>query len=306
MQPNSRTYDSSTIAPPAHGARQVDTADDYIDLLVQQIVGAAGVADAGAPTESATHVDLLQAHIEQLRNERPVATDLPAAVAHVEEPEPVADTPPPVRHRPRSVTAPALAPMVEVEPIHPDRQWPSAEPAIASRTSVRPRSESVQKRVLSHRSDVDEVILQALAASDSSRHAAGESQPPERGRSFQPPKGGNSRLPLVMAIILLLIGGSMVIVGQSFYANIRDLLENYWIEVPAENVDVSSLVPPDDSPVRVTYKPLVAEPPQAVATVAPEQADALLPNDLTATRRTVKTYRVGSDGKIIFVPRAGS
>lgn len=304
MQPNSRTYDSSTIAPPAHGARQVDTADDYIDLLVQQIVGAAGVADAGAPTESATHVDLLQAHIEQLRNERPVATDLPAAVAHVEEPEPVADTPPPVRHRPRSVTAPT--PAVEVEPIYPDRHWTSVEPARASRTSVRPRSESVQKRVLSHRSDVDEVILQALAASDSARPAAGESQPPARGRSAQPPKGGGGRLPLVMAIILLLIGGSMVVVGQSFYANIKDLLENYWIEAPVEPVDLSSLVPPEESPVRVTYKPLVAEPPQAVATVAPEQADALLPNDLTATRRTVKTYRVGSDGKIIFVPRAGS
>lgn len=305
-----------------------EAADDYIDQLVRQIVDAAGVPQEGPAADTPSRIDLLQAHIEQLRagpqeESEPEMMDAEPRGAVVGPlPDRAANAPRfDVEQRP-----PLHVPTVEPErpqaglTLHPE---PAGSRTMMEKPSVRSAGSSSPGAISrSVANGVDEVILQALEASGAAPQAARDDKHSRYPEPARRERGSHVAWLLVGAIVALLLGGSAVLVGQSFHSKISDLVENYWsdLDVTARsgstdpNIGESPIAPVQSSDVgepEASLIPLVAvtsieqrvSPPQA-----PDDGQVAdrLPNGLAEHRRMVRTYRVGPDGKIIFGPRVGS
>ena len=296
MQQNSKIYE------PADGelaGRGTESTDDYIELLVRQIVSEAGGSAAASIAGTEDGIDLVQEHLEQLRNggadESPSQTDAlgdwPEQAAKIDDICAVGRVD--VR---QDLSRAKQAGLVE------HTVGPGAVTAL-TRIEVSPKPGN---------SSVDDVILEAMAAvgQDTLPINSRRKGPSSEARTRQ----GRGRLPIVpLSAILLLVLGCAAIIGQSISPSINEVLENYWIEPKDDRTESSEAVPPsalEPAPVALEgLPPGVAPETNRLAQNAPPnslQAVELPQGALLSTTRTVKTYRVGADGKIIVGPRAGS
>lgn len=295
MRLSSRTYEVTGDEATVSGR---DAADGYIDQLVQQMVDAAGVKGTKAAGDQDEGVDVVQAELEKLRN------------AESEQSGSGVNSPPLSLGGPDTGSAVLVnrAPEVVIEPeAVAQRSTVGASAAVRLPQSV---SASSSRRMPN---GAEEVILQAMAVtSPAGLSVGGEAVTAPKVNDGPKGKSRSVLLTLLLGVLLLLMGGLAVVVGQyALSLTEKDLLESYWIEQnigrPNES-DAGKLQVAGGEP-SATYESshLGVAPNTSASQAIPEgvQGTQQLPAP-TFVRRTVKTFRVGADGRIIFGPRAGS
>jgi hypothetical protein len=294
MQQNSKIYEPADgeLAGPG-----TEATDDYIELLVRQIVSEAGGSAAPSIAGTEHGIDLVQEHLDQLRKGAAAQSASPTEA---------------LSERSEEVPKVGAVSQADMQP-GVSRARPASLVEQTDGAGAATTLTSIEVSPKPRRSSVDDVILEAMSAVGPVTPL-----PMESRRAARLPKArtrkGRGRLSIVPLAAMLLLGfGCAVIIGQSTSLDIAEVLENYWVDPEADRTEGSEAVLPsalEPAPVALEgLPPGVAPETNRLAQNAPPnslQAVELPQGDLLSTTRTVKTYRVGADGKIIVGPRAGS
>jgi len=297
MRLSSRTYEVTRDEAEVSGR---DAADGYIDQLVQQMVDAAGVKGTKPAGDQDEGVDVVQAELEKLRN---AASEQPGSGVNSPPLSPLGD--------PDTASAVMVNRAPEVYVIEPEAvtQRSTVGANVADRHSQSVSAASSRRKP----NGAEEVILQAMAVtSPAGLSVGGESVTAPTVNEGPKVKSRSVFLTLLLAVLLLLMGGLAVVLGQyALSLTEKNLLESYWIEQnigrPNESDSGKFQVAGGEPSATYESSSLSVAPKTSASQAIPDGVEGIQQlRAPTFVRRTVKTFRVGADGRIIFGPRAGS